>query len=299
MATVPDHLTTAPLSGPIDYPTSDGRPMGETDLHRNIMFAAIETLKLHYAGQRVYVSGNILLFYQPGNRRRHVSPDVLVVKDLEQRDRKNYLLWLEGRPPNLVIEVTSESTREEDLEDKFEIYRDKVQVAEYFLFDPWGEYLHPTLQGYRLSRGEYARIEPLAGRLPSEELGLHLEEHESQLRFYDPATARWLPTVQEAHQQAEAERQRTTAAWQHAESERARAEAERQRTTAAWQHAESERARAEAKWQRTTAAWQHAESERARAEAERQRAESEREQAQAEADRLRQELEILRRQLQG
>ena len=69
-------VTTAPRSAELVYPTTDGRPMGETDLHRNIMFASIESLKLHYAGQQVYVSGNILLFYQPGNRRRHVSPDV-------------------------------------------------------------------------------------------------------------------------------------------------------------------------------------------------------------------------------
>jgi len=101
---------------------------GETDLHRTIMIESIESLKLHYAGQQVYVSGNILLFYQPGNRRRHVSPDVLVVKGLAPTPR-NYLLWEEGRPPQVVIEVTSESTRDEDLYDKFEIYRDQVQVA--------------------------------------------------------------------------------------------------------------------------------------------------------------------------
>ncbi len=120
----------------IQYPTTDGRPLGETDLHRDLMVTAVETLKLYHAGRRVYVSGNILLFYRPGNRRQHVSPDVLVTKGLQQQQRENYLLWQEGRPPNIVIEVTSKSTREGDLEDKFEIYRDEVRVAEYFLFDP-------------------------------------------------------------------------------------------------------------------------------------------------------------------
>lgn len=64
-------VSTAPRSAEIVYPTTDGRPMGETDLHRNIMFASIESLKLHHRGQHVYVSGNILLFYQPGKRRRN------------------------------------------------------------------------------------------------------------------------------------------------------------------------------------------------------------------------------------
>ena len=152
------------------------------------------------------MSGNILLFYQPGNRRRHVSPDVLVVKGLDPHDRENYLLWEEGRPPHVVIEVTSESTRDEDLYDKFEIYRDQVQVAEYFLFDPRGDYLQPPLQGYRLKARRYERIKPVAGRLPSRELGLHLEDHERHLRFFDPAAGGWIPTLQEAREAAEAER---------------------------------------------------------------------------------------------
>ena len=207
MATI-TKVTAATRSAEIVYPTSDGRPMGETDLHRNIMFECLETLKLRYAGQRVYVSGNILLFYQRGNRRRQISPDVLVVKGLAPHDRQNYLLWEEGRPPNVVIEVTSESTRDEDLYDKFEIYRDQVRVAEYFLFDPRGEYLQPALQGYRLKAGRYGRIKPVADRLPSRELGLHLERHERRLKFFDPATGVWVPTLQESREAALAEAER-------------------------------------------------------------------------------------------
>jgi Uma2 family endonuclease len=229
MSTITSPLTSRPLPGENPYPTSDGRPMGETDLHRNVMFAAIETLKLHYAGQLVYVSGNILLFYKPGNRRRHVSPDVLVVRGLEQRDRQNYLLWEEGRPPQVVIEVTSASTRDEDLEDKFEIYRDEVQVAEYFLYDPRGEYLLPALQGYRRIGGQYVRIEPESGRLPSLELGLCLEQQARGLRFYDPARGAWLPTLQEAHDQAEAEKRQAVANSERAAAALQRAEAEVER----------------------------------------------------------------------
>jgi len=226
-------VTTAPRSADIVYPTTDGKPMGETDLHRNIMFASIESLKLHYAGQPVYVSGNILLFYQPGNRRRHVSPDVLVVKGLDPHDRENYLLWEEGRPPNVVIEVTSDSTRDEDLYDKFEIYRDQIRIVEYFLFDPRGDYLKPALQGYRLKARRYEPIKPVAGRLPSRELALHLETHNRELRFFNPATGGWIPTPEEARQAAEAERRQ-------AESERRQAEAERRQAEAKWRDAEAE-----------------------------------------------------------
>ena len=199
MAVISSLVTTNTPLPDIDYPTSDGRPMAESDLHRDVMVAAIDTLQLHYTGQRVYVSGNILLFYRPGDKRRHVSPDVLVVLGLEQRRRDNYLLWEEGRAPNVVFEVTSASTRKEDLKDKLAIYRDEIGVAEYFLFDPRAEYLNPVLQGHRLRRGQYTPIVPVAGRLPSRELGVHLEADGSQLRFYDPVAERWLLTRQETH----------------------------------------------------------------------------------------------------
>jgi Uma2 family endonuclease len=136
------------LGGDSGYPTSDGRPMGESDLHRALMADLIETLMRFYKGEQVYVSGNLLLFYRPGDKRRHVSPDVLVTKGLEAYPRLNYIVWQEKLPPNFVIEITSASTRREDTKDKFKLYRDEIGVAEYFLFDPKGEYLTPQLQGW-------------------------------------------------------------------------------------------------------------------------------------------------------
>jgi Uma2 family endonuclease len=203
MSSVISPSIPVPPLGDQDYPTSDGRPMGETDLHRNVMFDTIETLKAHFAGQLVYVTGNLLLFYEEGNRRRHVSPDCFVVKGLEQRDRLNYLLWQEGRSPNVVIEITSASTRREDTEFKMGLYRDKIGVAEYFLFDPWQEYLTPSLQGYRLHNGQYVPLSLIAGRMPSEQLNLHLEAIGTQLRFFDPMTSKWVPTWKELYTTAE------------------------------------------------------------------------------------------------
>src|SRR5687768_3117172 len=98
-----------------DYPTTDGKPMAETDWHRDLMLALIQTLSRHFAADpMVYVTGNILVFYEPGNRRRHVSPDVWLVRGVEKRQRGNYLTWEEGRAPEIVIELTSSSTRRAD-----------------------------------------------------------------------------------------------------------------------------------------------------------------------------------------
>src|SRR5262249_39514637 len=161
--------------------------------HRELVLDLIETLKRHKAADPwYYVSGNLLVFYEEGDRRRHVAPDVFVVRGIAKHRRKHYLIWKEGKPPEAAIELTSESAREEDIEDKFRLYRDVIKVYEYFLFDPHNEYLEPQLQGYRLIEGEYMRIEPVDGRLPSEVLGLHLEAHGNELRLHDPTTGKWL-----------------------------------------------------------------------------------------------------------
>jgi Uma2 family endonuclease len=188
------------------YPTSDGRPMAETDYHRKLMNILIQILDRHYAADPdTYVSGNLLLFYRPNDKRRHVSPDCMVVFGVPKMDRLNYLTWEEGKGPDVVIELTSKTTRREDISTKFELYRDVLKVKEYFLFDPFEDYLTPSMQGFRLRAGAYQPIRPKAGRLASGQLGLHLERDGQALRLWDPPTGAWLPTPDEV---IEAERAR-------------------------------------------------------------------------------------------
>ncbi len=67
----------------IDYPESDGRPLGETDLHRNWIVRIIDILQQRYRGQHVYVTGDLLLYYKEGDPTKYVVPDVFVVTDGE------------------------------------------------------------------------------------------------------------------------------------------------------------------------------------------------------------------------
>src|SRR5262245_46282010 len=97
-------LSGCALSSKNDYPTTDGKPMAETDYHRDLMLDLIKTLQAYYAAQkRVYVSGNLLVFYQEGNKRKHISPGVFVVRGVEKRQRDNYLVWKEAKGPEVVI----------------------------------------------------------------------------------------------------------------------------------------------------------------------------------------------------
>jgi len=170
----------------IDYPSADGLPMAETPLHRQNLTDQIAMLSGWFADEPlVYVSGTMFVYYVRGNRNKHVAPDVFVVRGIpKDKPRKTYRIWEEGKSLDAVMELTSQSTREEDEEDKFILYRDELKVPEYFLFDPYAEYLVPPLKGYRLIRRKYVPIEPVAARLPSEVLGLHLEANGPVLRLY-------------------------------------------------------------------------------------------------------------------
>jgi len=118
--------------------------------------------------------------------------------------RDCYLVWKEGKAPDLVIEITSKTTRREDRTKKRAIYRDVLKVPEYFQFDPTDDYLKPSLQGHQLVEGQYVSIAPVHGRLPSAVLNLHLERRGAELRLYDPATGRCLLTPTERAAEAEA-----------------------------------------------------------------------------------------------
>jgi Uma2 family endonuclease len=202
----------------IEYPTSDGKPMAETDFHRILMTALIGSLEFRFADDpMIYVSGNLLMYYVRGNKRKHVSPDVFVVKGVKKGPRLYYLTWEERKMPNAIIEITSKSTRKEDTDTKFVLYRDVLKVKEYFLFDPFGDYLKPVrLRGYRLRKGEYEPITLVDGRMPSKELGLHFEVAGDTLRLYDAETKKWLLTpderaAEEAQRADKAEREAAAA----------------------------------------------------------------------------------------
>jgi hypothetical protein len=225
------------------YPESDGRPMGETDEHRDEMVRHIELLQDFFRGQKVYVSGNLLLYYEQGNPRRFVVPDAFVVKGLTPRKRRVYKVWVEGKVPELVIETTSRKTRRKDTKEKPDLYA-RLGVKEYFLFDPDQEYLDPPLQGHRLDGDKYRAMVPDdAGFLVSEELGLRLCVAEEVLQFYRvDSGARLLSRAERIDQQAE--RAQREAERAQREAERAQREAERaQREAAARRAAEAELAR--------------------------------------------------------
>jgi Uma2 family endonuclease len=213
----------------IDYPTSDGRPMAESDLHREVMFDLIHRLAHRYADRPdVYVSGNLMVYYEEAAPKRFLSPDAMVVFGVRAGVRPLYKAWEEGKLPDVVFEVTSKTTAREDRRKKFRLYQDVWRVRELFLFDPTDDYLRPPLQGFRREDGYFRPVESAGGVVASRALGLILSRNGPFLRLTDAATgAVVLNPYEEQRQRAEAEAAGRAAA--EAEVARLRAELDRLR----------------------------------------------------------------------
>ena len=188
----------------VEYPSSDGKPLAENDAQLAAILYGVSALRVRYAGRSdVYVSGDLLIYYEEGNPRVSVAPDVFVVFGVEDRMRMNYKVWEEGKSPDFVLEVASPSTWREDVGRKRGIYAG-LGVKEYWLYDPMGEHLKPVLQGNRLAGAEYERqaaVESVDGTLTlySETLGLELWAKGGKMRFRDPETGRDLLSHREEH----------------------------------------------------------------------------------------------------
>lgn len=225
------------LPGQDELPCEDGQPM-ETGFHDAQDALLKDTLIDAWEGRPdFFVAGNMFVYFSERQIRANDfrGPDVFVVLDTERKGRKSWVAWEEGgRLPDVVVEVTSESTARVDRGEKMQIYSKVWRTPAYFIFDPETQ----ELEGYRLDTASrsYVRLEPDArGDLPVAPLGLRLGLRPTRYRHYEQPFVRWidehgtpLPTPQE---RAESERQR-------AESERQRAESERQRAEAALRRVE-------------------------------------------------------------
>lgn len=228
----------------IEYPSGDGQPMAENDWQLHAIIDSISALQLHYRDRPdVYVSGDLFIYYEEGNPRARVAPDVFVAFGVPKRKRPIYKLWEEGVVPAFVMEVASVSTWREDDERKLKLY-ERLGAPEYWQYDPTGEYLGLHLKAHRLVEGAYVPqsvVESIDGTLllRSESLGLDFRVKGEEFHFFDPATGERLRSLVEeyaARRAAESEAREAEAQATEAES---RAEAAESRATEAESRAEA------------------------------------------------------------
>jgi Uma2 family endonuclease len=182
---------------------SDEPPL-ESDRHREQIDLLIRLLKAWWQERNdFYVTGNLTIYYSPNQKKsEHFrGPDFFVVLDAEKRDRRSWVVWQEdGKYPNVIIELLSDSTAAVDKGFKKQIYQNTFRTPDYFWFHP------DTLEfkGFHLLDGVYQELEfTPEGWLWSQQLGLYLGILDGKLRFYTPDKQLVLLPEEAANQQLE------------------------------------------------------------------------------------------------
>jgi Uma2 family endonuclease len=165
---------------------SDEPPL-ETELHLEQIMLLLKCLKWLWRDRTdFYAAGNLTIYYSLNKLKTESfrGPDFFVVLDTERKTRKSWVVWEEdGKYPNFILEILSESTANTDKDLKKNIYQNTFRTPDYFWFDPY------TLEfaGFHLVDGQYQPLEPnTQGHLWSQQLGLYLGIYQGLLRFFTP-----------------------------------------------------------------------------------------------------------------
>ena len=222
----PSAIALAPGPDEVEYP--EGNWIAQSVEHGNAVQQATTALR-HYFRERagVLVAMELLVYYQRGNVKAQLQPDLQVVFGVEYRpNRGSYRIWEEGKPPDFVLEVASPSTAKNDAEHKAREFA-RIGVREYWRLDPAGTLMETPLEGYEINAGQSKPVRPAAGTggvLRSRVLGLDLRSERQAgttvVVFTDPHTGEEFDgsleaaerDKQELQQQVSAAEQRARAA---------------------------------------------------------------------------------------
>lgn len=203
-----------PTSNIEGYPSEDDQPMSATGFHGVQITTLSDQLKRYFGSDnRVYIGVDSFVYYQEGDRRKFVAPDIYVVYGAESfPERRSFYTWAEGAAPVVVFEFLSESTAAHDRGDKIRQYL--VEIDEYFIHQPEGA-KSPEFRGWcRSPSGAIEEIQPDAqGGLFSHALNMWLRwEYQpvSEVRLLRPylPDGTPIPTSDELKSMAESEKQR-------------------------------------------------------------------------------------------
>ncbi len=225
-----ESLSILPPPTQDELPSDDGEPM-ETARHRQQMFLLLETFQ-HWLDQRPdgYAGGNMFLYFSLAQVRHQDfrGPDFFAVLDVPKRERKSWVVWEEGKGPDVIIELLSETTATHDKTVKKDTYQNQLKVSEYFWFDPFNP---DDWAGFGLRHGVYVPIPPdEGGRLLSPRLNLALVRW---LGCYEGVEATWLRWATLEGELLPTRSEQVEAAEQHAQAAEQRAKAVEQRAAAA------------------------------------------------------------------
>ncbi len=174
----------------------------------------MRSLAIHFGrDETTFVMSEVPVSTSATIRREHRRPDLMVAFDCDRElliSQNGYSIVTQGKPPDFVLEVASESTGEVDYTEKRDEY-ESYGIPEYWRFDSsGGDYHDAALAGDRLVDGRYEPIEiqmmdGLNRRGYSAVLDLWLCWEDQRLRLFDAKAGAYLRTHDEEYDRAELE----------------------------------------------------------------------------------------------
>ena len=214
--TLPYHLQPTAIENLIDFNPDEPGPLPDAMQQDEPLQELLHILAARFTGfgriPDVFLSSNTFICYDPADLNVRVAPDCYLAFGVDTqaiRRRRIYLPWEVGKPPDLAIELASESTGWQDVVEKRAIYA-RIGIGEYWRFDSTGGEFHDRpLAGDRLEDGEYQPIELteapdglLKGYSPTLELSLCWND--GRLTFYEPRSGTYLRNLGEQETALEA-----------------------------------------------------------------------------------------------
>ena len=210
----------------LEYDPFEPDPMPDAMLQEPILRGLLAVLssraRANNPGQHLFDSSNTIVCYEPSDLNVRVSPDYYFAVGIDPETLKHqsiYRTWIQGKPPDFVLEVASPSTARNDETTKRGIYA-RMGVTEYWRYDPT-DLIDPNqrplyavaLNGELLVDGVYQPIEITDGPDGciwgySPALGASLAVKDKRLVVYDHDLGEFVAEFEEqerAKMQAQAE----------------------------------------------------------------------------------------------
>jgi len=129
------------------------------------------------ADRPFFALANVGLFY--AMKQPPLVPDMMLSLDVEvhptdlwEKQNRSYFMWHFGKPPEVVIEIVS-NTKGHEADEKLRDYA-RIRVTYYVIFDPQRLIQPELVRVYKLYAGVYKLVKPVKDRWHLSQVGLDL-----------------------------------------------------------------------------------------------------------------------------
>lgn len=185
------------------YPEERNDDMGETSIHISLLADLLKILKLFFKERDdVFLSGNMNVYPEKGNPHNWFAPDLLIAFGVPNVERSSYLVWREGVFPQIIFEIASKKTWQNDVDEKLLKY-ETLGAQEYYVLDPEFAFLPEPLMAYERSGEKLSRKKTTDERIFSPLMELEIVRQNNTFRLFNPYTDEFLRTLEESENEIE------------------------------------------------------------------------------------------------